>query len=271
MLYHHPVSDDAPSPPDQAKDQPLIRIRGLHKHFGDAHVLRGVDLDIYRGETVCLLGVSGGGKTVLVKHMLALLEFEQGNVQIDGVELAGLSERKLAPIRKKIGMMFQGGALFDSMSVAQNVAFPLVERGITNEDELDQRVHEALEIVRLPGQEEKMPSDLSGGMKKRVALARAIIDRPDCVCYDEPHAGLDPVTADTIDKLIKCLQHDHGITNIVITHELRSVFRIADRIVFMKDGQVYWQGNSREMQESTDPVITQFLAGRDGEGEDWLD
>lgn len=248
---------------------PLIRIRGLHKHFGDAHVLRGVDLDIHRGETVCLLGTSGGGKTVLVKHMLALMEFEQGSVQIEGTELAGLSERQLAPIRRKMGMMFQNGALFDSMNVAQNVAFPLVESGVTDDAELDRRVAEALEIVLLEGQEDKMPADLSGGMKKRVALARAIIDRPSIVCYDEPHAGLDPVTANTIDKLIKCLQHDHGITNIVITHELRSVFRIADRIVFMKDGQVYWQGTSAGMQASTDPVIARFVAGTDGEGEAW--
>ncbi|MFK7909149.1 MAG: ABC transporter ATP-binding protein [Akkermansiaceae bacterium] len=251
--------------------EPLIRIRGLHKHFGESHVLRGVDLDIYRGETVCLLGVSGGGKSVLVKHILALLEFEEGSVQIDGVEITGLSERKLAPIRKKLGMMFQNGALFDSMTVSQNVAFPLVERGMTNPDKLDQRVQEVLEIVKLPEQQEKMPSDLSGGMKKRVALARAIIDHPTCVCYDEPHAGLDPVTADTIDKLIKCLQHDHGIANIVITHELRSVFRIADRIVFMKDGQVYWQGTSQEMQASADPIITQFISGSDGEGDEWND
>lgn len=265
------MNDHPPSQSDPATEKPLIRIRGLHKHFGDSHVLRGVNLDIFHGETVCLLGASGGGKTVLVKHMLALMEFEEGSVQIDGKELAGLSERALAPIRKKLGMMFQNGALFDSMSVAQNVAFPLVELGITDDAELNQRVHEALEIVHLPGQENKMPSDLSGGMKKRVALARAIIDRPDCVCYDEPHAGLDPVTADTIDKLIKCLQHDHGITNIVITHELRSVFRIADRIVFMKDGQVYWQGNSKEMQASKDPVIAQFISGRDGRGAEWAD
>ena len=260
--------NDNAAPPS---DEPLIRIRGLHKHFGEAHIIRGIDLDIYRGETICLLGTSGGGKTVLVKHMLALMEFEQGSVQIDGTELAEMSERQLAPIRKKLGMMFQNGALFDSMSVAQNIAFPLVESGITNEAELNQRVQETLKIVSLPGQENKMPADLSGGMKKRVALARAIIDRPDCVCYDEPHAGLDPVTADTIDKLIKCLQHDHGMTNIVITHELRSVFRIADRIIFMKDGQVYWQGTGPEMQASTDPVIIQFLAGKDGDNNLWQD
>ena len=246
--------------------EPLISIRRLHKHFGDAHVLRGVDLDIYRGETVCLVGASGGGKTVLVKHILALLEFESGSVQIDGIELSGLSERALSLIRKKIGMMFQNGALFDSMSVEQNVAFPLIETGIRDDADLDSRVREALKIVRLHGKEKMMPSEISGGMKKRVALARAIIDRPECICYDEPHAGLDPVTADTIDKLIKCLQYDHGITNVVITHDLRSIFRIADRIIFMYNGRIHWQGTCDEIHASNDPIITRFIAGSDG---DW--
>ena len=255
------MSDSTPAP--------LIRIRGLHQRFGEQHVLRGVDLDIHRGETLCLLGTSGGGKSVLIKNLLGLLEDSEGSIMIDGEEITGLSERKLGPIRKKLGMMFQNGALFDSLTVGQNVAFPLVERGITDDAELEEHVREALEIVRLPGQEEKMPADLSGGMKKRVALARAIIDRPTCVCYDEPHAGLDPITADTIDKLIKCLQQDHGMTNVVITHELRSVFRIADRIVFMKDGRIYWQGSPDEMRTSTDPIISDFLAGKDNQGTDW--
>lgn len=255
--------------PESPPECPLIRVRGLHQHFDDNHVLRGVDLDIHRGETVCLLGTSGGGKTVLVKHMLGLMQPHQGTIEIDGVDISNMRERELGPVRKKIGMMFQSGALFDSLNVAQNIAFPLREEGINDIDELNRRVSEVLEIVRLPGQEDKMPSDLSGGMKKRVALARAIVDHPDCICYDEPHAGLDPITADTIDKLIKCLQKDHGITNIVITHELRSVFRIADRIVFMKDGQVYWEGTPAGMKASTDPVIVQFLTGTDGEGGDW--
>ena len=193
----------------------------------------------------------------------------EGNIEVDGIEISNMGERALGPVRKKMGMMFQNGALFDSLNVAQNIAFPLREDGINDVDELNRRVSEVLEIVRLPGQEETMPSALSGGMKKRVALARAIVDHPACICYDEPHAGLDPITADTIDKLIKCLQKDHGITNIVITHELRSVFRIADRIVFMKDGQVYWEGTPSEMKASTDPTIVQFLTGTDGEGDAW--
>lgn len=254
---------------DSSSAPPLIRVRELHQYFGENHVLRGVNLDIYRGETVCLLGTSGGGKTVLVKHMLGLMHPTKGSIEIDGVEIAHMNERKLGPVRKKLGMMFQNGALFDSMSVAQNIAFPLIEDGIKDPDELDRQVSEVLEIVRLPGQQETMPSALSGGMKKRVALARAIVNHPACVCYDEPHAGLDPITADSIDKLIKCLQKEHGITNIVITHELRSVFRIADRIVFMKDGQVHWQGTPDEIKTCPDPVIQQFIDGTDTDVSNW--
>ena len=254
---------------DSTSRPPLIRVRGLHQHFGENHVLRGVDLDIYYGETVCLLGTSGGGKTVLVKHMLGLMQPEEGSIEIDGVDIAQMSERKLGPVRKKLGMMFQNGALFDSMNVAQNVAFPLIEAGIKDTGELDRQISEVLEIVRLPGQEETMPSALSGGMKKRVALARAIVNHPACVCYDEPHAGLDPITSDSIDKLIKCLQKEHGITNIVITHELRSVFRIADRIVFMKDGQVHWQGPPEKIKTCTDPVIQQFFDGTNTNTSNW--
>ena len=160
--------------------------------------------------------------------------------------------------------MFQGGALFDSLNVAQNVAFPLREAGVKDEEEINERVEEALEIVRLPGQHSKMPADLSGGMRKRVALARAVVERPSCVLYDEPHAGLDPVTADSIDHLIKSLQREHDITNIVITHEMRSVFRIADRVVFMKEGKVYWEGTSQELGESLDPELKDFVEGNSG-------
>lgn len=257
--------------PESSSETPLIRVRDLHQHFGTNHVLRGVDLDIHRNETVCLLGTSGGGKTVLVKHILGLMKPSQGIVEIDGVDITHMRERDLGPVRKKLGMMFQNGALFDSLNVAQNIAFPLREKGIKDIDELNRCVAEVLDVVRLSGQEEKMPSDLSGGMKKRVALARAIVVQPDCICYDEPHAGLDPITADSIDKLIKRLQNEHNISNIVITHEIRSVFRIADRIVFMKEGQVYWQGTPTEMKTSTDPILIHFIAGTDGTGNDWPD
>jgi phospholipid/cholesterol/gamma-HCH transport system ATP-binding protein len=192
-----------------------------------------------------------------------------GSIEIDNIEITRLSERKLGPIRKKLGIMFQNGALFDSLTVAQNIAFPLLEEGITDERVLDQKVAEVLEIVHLPGQETSMPSALSGGMKKRVALARAIISHPACVCYDEPHAGLDPITAESIDRLIKCLQIEHDITNVIITHELRSVFRIADRIVFMKNGQVYWQGTPDEIKANPDPTLQEFIQGTNTDTSDW--
>ena len=185
--------------PASSSETPLIRVRNLHQNFGTTRVLRGVDLDIHPNETVCLLGTSGGGKTVLVKHMIGLMQPRQGIIEIDGVNISNMSERELGPIRKKMGMMFQNGALFDSLNVAQNIAFPLREEGITDIDALNQHVSDVLEIVRLPGQEEKMPSELSGGMQKRVALARAIVMKPKCICYDEPHAGLDPITAERID------------------------------------------------------------------------
>lgn len=262
------MPDPKPDPkPDT--DPPLIRVRGLHQHFGENHVLRGVDLDVYPGETLCLLGTSGGGKTVLTKHMLGLMQPAKGSILIDGEEIAHMGERKLGPVRKKLGVMFQNGALFDSMTVAQNIAFPLIESGIKDNAELDRKVAKVLDIVRLPGQEDKMPASLSGGMKKRVALARAIVSHPACVCYDEPHAGLDPITADSIDKLIKCLQIEHGITNIVITHELRSVFRIADRIIFMKDGKIHWQGTPAEIKACDDPVIQAFIGGEAHDSSDW--
>lgn len=246
---------------------PFIRIRGLTQSFGSQEVLRGIDLDIFRGETVVILGASGGGKSVLLKHLPGLLRPTGGSILVDGVEVTGLRERQLGAIRKHMGILFQGGALFDSMTVAANVAFPLRERGVRDEAEISRRVSEALEIVRLPGQEEKMPADLSGGMRKRVALARAVVHRPSCVLYDEPHAGLDPVTADSIDHLIKCLQNDRRITNVVITHEMRSVFRIADRVVFMEKGKVHWTGTPDELRESSDPKLRAFVEG--DSGEDW--
>ena len=243
----------------------FIRIRGLEQRFGSQQVLRGVDLDVFHGETLVLLGGSGGGKSVLLKHLPGLLKPRVGTIEVDGVEISQMKERDYGPIRKKIGMMFQGGALFDSLTVAENVAFPLREQGLKDEKEILRLVSEALEIVRLPGQEEKLPSDLSGGMRKRVALARAVVSRPACVLYDEPHAGLDPITADSIDHLIKDLQHHHGMTNIVITHELRSVFRIADRVVFLKEGKVYWTGTPQEFQNTTDPELRAFVEGDSGE------
>lgn len=244
---------------------PFIRVRGLHQRFGSQHVLRGIDLDIHRGETLVLLGGSGAGKSVLLKHLPGLLCPWKGTIHIEDTEIACMSERELAGVRQTVGMMFQGGALFDSMNVAENVAFPLREAGIRDEDQIRRRVAEALSIVRLEGQQQKMPSDLSGGMRKRVALARAVVGRPACVLYDEPHAGLDPITADTIDHMIKCLQQEHGMTNVVVTHEMRSVFHIADRVIFLRDGQIAWGGTPEELRATTDPDLRAFIEGNSGE------
>lgn len=244
------------------KGEVFLKMRGIEKSFGAQQVLRGVDLDVYRGETLVLLGGSGGGKSVLMKHMVGLLQPDEGMVTLEGKVISELSERELTWARRKISMMFQNGALFDSLTVGGNIGFALVEAGVRDEEEIRRRVEEALRIVKLPGQEEKMPSDLSGGMRKRVALARAVVEKPCCVLYDEPHAGLDPVTGDSIDHLIRDLAKDHGITNVVITHEIRSVFRIADRVVFMKEGLIYWVGTPEELRESDDPVLRNFIEGR---------
>ena len=244
------------------KGEIFLEMRGIKKSFGDQVVLRGVDLDVRRGEVLVLLGGSGGGKSVLMKHMVGLLQPDEGTVTLEGKVISDLSERDLSWARKKISMMFQSGALFDSMTVAENVAFPMQEAGLRDRDELSRRVSEALEIVHLEGQEDKMPATLSGGMRKRVALARAVVEEPCCVLYDEPHAGLDPVTGDSIDRLIKDLANEHGITNVVITHEMRSAFRIADRLVFMKDGLIYWEGTPDELKACQDPVLVIFVEGR---------
>ena len=245
--------------------EPYIRIQGLTQKFGDNEVLRGIDLEIFRGETLVILGVSGGGKSVFLKHLPGLLRPTSGSICVDGVEISQLQERALGPIRRQMGVLFQGGALFDSFTVGENVAFPLRESGVKKESEITSRVAEALEIVRLSGEEDKYPSDLSGGMRKRVALARAVVGKPACVLYDEPHAGLDPVTADSIDHLIKDLQKNLGITNVVVTHEMRSVFRIADRIVFLEKGRIHWTGGPDELQQTTDPILRAFIDGDSGE------
>lgn len=239
----------------------FIEVRDLHQRFGRQHILRGVDLEVYRGETLCLLGGSGGGKSVLIKHLCGLLQPWKGSVLVEGEDITGLPERALGAIRQKVSMMFQGGALFDSLTVGQNIAFPLREAGLRDQGEIDLQVRRALEIVHMQGQEKKMPADLSGGMRKRVALARAVVEKPVCVLYDEPHAGLDPVTSGSIDHLIKGLQKEHNITSIVITHELRSVFRIADRVAFMKEGVISWHGTAEELHASENPELVDFVQG----------
>src|SRR5213595_3940608 len=254
------ISPEAPLVSDDSS--PMIAVRSVRKKIGQQEILRGVDLKISRGETLAIIGRSGGGKSVLLKHLVGLMEPNRGEIWIQGQNIIGLNERQLGAIRQKVGILFQGGALFDSMTVEDNIAFPLREAGERDPKVLHSKVAEMLEVMEMEGEEAKMPESLSGGMKKRVGLARAIIRRPSCVLYDEPTAGLDPVVADSINRLIRRLQQRFGMTSIVVTHDMKSAFDVADRIAYLHEGRIYFHGTSAELQESSDPLIQDFLLGR---------
>jgi phospholipid/cholesterol/gamma-HCH transport system ATP-binding protein len=243
----------------------MIEIRELTKSFGRKPVLRGISLAVEEGETLVVLGRSGSGKSVILKHLIGLLKPDAGEVLVDGEPITNLPERSLSVVRRKVGMLFQSAALFDSMSVERNLAFPLREQDIRDEAEIDQRVGEALEMVDLPGEQKKMPSELSGGMRKRVGLARTIIGRPRCILYDEPTTGLDPITSDSINHLIRRLQRRLGVTSIVVTHDMKTAFHCADRVTFVHEGRLHFLGTIEELKESTDPVLTDFIEGRSGD------
>jgi phospholipid/cholesterol/gamma-HCH transport system ATP-binding protein len=239
----------------------MIQTRNLTKSFGEHRVLDGVTLEIGKGESVVIIGRSGGGKSVLLKHLVALLKPDSGDVIIDGQNIDGLNERELLAVRQKFGMLFQSAALFDSMTVAENVGFALRrERGLTNA-ELQKRVSEALEMVELPGIEHKKPSELSGGMRKRVGLARAIVYRPEIVLYDEPTTGLDPVVSDSIDRLIVRVRDRLKVTSVVVTHDMRSARRVGQRILMLHLGKIYFEGTPDEIFGSNDPVVYNFVNG----------
>ena len=240
----------------------MIAVRGLMKRIGGQEILLGIDLTVGKGETLVIIGRSGGGKSVLLKHLIGLMQPDAGEIWIEGQNIIGLSERKLAPIRRKIGILFQGGALFDSMTVEENIAFPLREAGERNPKIIGEKVREILEVIELEGEQKKMPVNLSGGMKKRVGLARSIIRRPSCILYDEPTAGLDPVVSDSINQLIRRLQKRFQVTSIVVTHDMKSAFHIADHIAYLHEGRIYFYGTPQELQNSQDPLIQDFLLGR---------
>lgn len=243
----------------------LIQVRNLRQSIGNQEILRGVDLDVPRGETVVLLGQSGGGKSVFLRHLIGLMRPLSGSIKIEGEEIAHLDERQLEPVRRKIGMLFQDGALFDSMTVFENVAFPLRERGERDEKIIRNKVAYALELVSLQGQEQKMPVNLSGGMRKRASLARAIISEPSCILYDEPTAGLDPIVSDTINRLIRRLQSQLRVTSIVVTHDMISTNHIADRVALLREGRIHFDGTLNQLHSSSDPLITDFIKGRSHE------
>jgi len=248
--------------PSAINSSSMIAVRALAKKIGQQEILRGVDLEVRTGETLAIIGRSGGGKSVLLKHLVGLMEPDAGEIWIEGQNIIGLNERQLGTIRKKVGILFQGGALFDSMTVEENIAFPLREAGERDPNVLRAKVNEMLDVMEMEGEQAKMPVTLSGGMKKRVGLARSIIRRPSCVLYDEPTSGLDPVVADSINRLIRRLQQRFGITSIVVTHDMKSAFDVADRIAYLHEGRIYFHGTSVELQQSSDALIQDFLLGR---------
>jgi len=250
---------------EHAKPREVISVDQLVQTIGGQEILRGFSLKVYEGETLVLLGRSGGGKSVFLRHLIGLMQPVSGTITVDGQNVSALKERDLAKVRRCMGMLFQNGALFDSMTVADNVAFPLRERGETNEDLIAQKVDRSLQMVNLHGQQRKMPVNLSGGMRKRVALARALINEPRCMLYDEPTAGLDPIVADSIDVLIRRLQRKLGVTSIVVTHDMKSAFAIADHVALLHQGQCYFYGTCDQLRESTDPIIRDFVEGRSHE------
>ena len=245
----------------------MIEVRKLAKSFSGRTVLADVSLTVDEGKTLVVLGRSGGGKSVVLRHLIGLTKPDSGEVLVDGEDIIGLPERKLTEVRRKIGMLFQSAALFDSMSVEANLAFPLREQGMRDETEIDARIAEALEMVDLAGEQHKMPADLSGGMRKRVGLARTIVARPRCVLYDEPTTGLDPITTDSINHLIRRLQRRLGVTSIVVTHDMKTAFHCADRVALLHEGRVHFDGSVEELKASADPVITDFIEGRSGDSD----
>lgn len=238
---------------------PLIRCRGVERSFRHNAVLRGVSLDVHAGDALVLLGGSGSGKSVLLKHLNGLLRADAGSVEVNGTRLDTLDEDALVPIRRAVGMLFQQGALFDSLTVGDNVAFPLREHRMLPEAQIPARVAEALDMVGLEGTQRLMPAELSGGMRKRAALARALVLEPKVLLYDEPTTGLDPVVAAKINHLIRDLQRRLGVTSVVVTHDLASAFFVADHIAFLYEGRIRFTGTPAQARAAADPPLREFL------------
>lgn len=238
----------------------MIELINLHKSFGTNYVLRGVNFTIREGESLAIIGRSGCGKSVLLKHIVGLLLPDEGEVKIEGLSLNNADDKQICQLRRKFGFLFQGAALFDSMTVFENVSLPLVENNYNlSKSEIEKIVEEKLELVELPGTQNLKPAELSGGMKKRVGLARALITNPDYVLYDEPTTGLDPVMSDAIDELIKELNEKLKVTSVIVTHDMFSVKNTADKISMMHEGKIYFTGTPKDLIESKDPVIQNFI------------
>jgi len=239
----------------------MIEIENLHKSFDGKQVLNGINLSINTGETMAIIGSSGCGKSVLIKHIVGLLSPDKGTVKVEGRIIDKLSPKELYEIRKKFGFLFQGSALFDSMTVEENVALPLVEnKSIISEKEIENIVAEKLELVGLQGTQKLKPAGLSGGMKKRAALARALITVPEYILYDEPTTGLDPIMSNNIDNLIKDLSEKLNVTSVVVTHDMYSVKKVASSVAMIYEGKIYFHGKPKELLNSKDKVIVDFIA-----------
>jgi phospholipid/cholesterol/gamma-HCH transport system ATP-binding protein len=240
----------------------MIRLIDVHKAFGPKRVLEGFTLDVVEGETMVIIGYSGTGKSVAIKHIVGLLEPDSGEVWVDGLEVPLLGRRELYQLRARIGYVFQFAALFDSLSIGENVAMGLRKQQELSEREMADRVHEALDLVDLPDVADRFPAELSGGMRKRVGIARAIALRPKYILYDEPTTGLDPVTSAVIDQLMIRMREKLGVTSIVITHDMRSAYTVGTRIAMLYQGRVRQVGTVDEVQRTTDPIVRQFIEGR---------
>lgn len=256
-----PSAGDTPHAGRDEHDQ--IQIRGLHKTFGPQHVLRGVDLDIERGKINIIIGGSGQGKSVLMKHLMGLLKPDAGQILVDGEDIVPLKDVALGALRRKFGMVFQYAALFDSLNVVENIAFPLIERYSLPRDEIMSRVRELLtrlDLGQVAGIEQKFPAELSGGQRKRVGLARALIDRPEILLYDEPTTGLDPVATKNVDDMILRASRDFGVTSVVISHDMASTFRIADRLSMLYEGKILVTGTPAELLHAPYPPLQEFIS-----------
>lgn len=240
----------------------MIQWIDVHKSFGEKKVLQGFTLDVVEGETVVIIGYSGSGKSVAIKHVVGLLEPDAGTVIVDGKEVPTLPRRELYRLRGMIGYVFQFAALFDSLTIGENVAMGLRKQGELTESEIRQRVEEALDLVDLPNVQARYPAELSGGMRKRVGIARAVALRPKYILYDEPTTGLDPVTSAVIDQLMIRMREKLGVTGVMITHDMRSAYTVGTRIAMLYEGRVRQVGTVEEIQHTTDPVVRQFIEGR---------
>ena len=240
----------------------MIRIIDLHKAFGLKKVLQGVNLDLKQGETLAVIGQSGSGKSVLIKHIIGILRPDKGQIFVDGVEITSLKDDELHKITRRFGMLFQGVALFDSMTVAQNVSFGLERHTDFSQERIQELVAESLDKVGLKECEGLMPHELSGGMRKRVGLARAISYRPDIILYDEPSTGIDPIRADAINDLINMMKREMNVSTIVITHDIVSAYKVADKIAMLYEGKIVEAAAPEEIRNSKNPVIQQFIHGR---------